>query len=326
MKMIRFNCVFFILIGLLVPIVSCEREKVPNMDDFGETTVKNVQLEGYTETSITISWDFISEAASYTVQLLESLDDDKPVDQYTTTTRNLHTFDGLNEVTGYYVRVRANFHTPENPVLGDWVYIKDGSEPGRIMPKYGFVDENFEEPEPDPTVDPQLYPGFPEGFENHDDDVGPRKNSYTGTGPTGENTDYFATGEWVLERVYTLSTAALIHKIGTWCAMMSPNIEAYVAMNFDLPYGARKFSYITGVATLTNQNDINGMPITIKTEYSIDGGNSWIQIGDDLLIDDMEKQYFVEFNDLEIMDPVRFRITKSASLARPILDDIAVYY
>src|SRR5699024_2310529 len=112
---------------------------------------------------------------------------------------------------------------------------------------------------------------------------------------------------------------------GNFAAMLSPTKEAYVAMDFDLPYGANRLTFITGSATKTNPNDVNNMPITLSVFYSIDEGKSWNKI-DDILIDDVEKQYTPEFNNLGIKAPVRFKFQKDDGIARPIVDDVAVYY
>lgn len=312
------------ILACLLILGSCSREKVPTINDFGDKVPENVQLANYTPNSITLAWQAIEEAASYTVQLLTSPDSVSPLKQYTTVSKQQYTFTGLDEIKGYYVRVRANFNTPRNPVLGDWVYVMDGEKPGRIMPKYGFVDENFEEPEPEPEPEYYLYPNFPEGWEIHDGD---RKKSYTGNGPTGKQSDVFPSGEWLMHQAYTTNSGtALIHKKDDFAVMMANNQNAYLAMDFDLPNGAAKLSFICGAATRTNANELNGMPIVLTVTYSQDQGNTWTRLGEDILIDDIEKQYTPEFDNLDIAGPVRFRITKSDSRARPIIDEVAIYY
>lgn len=324
MKNITIYNGYTIALILLVTMCSCNREKVLSINDFENKVPENVHLNNYTSSSITVGWKQIDDAASYTVQLLNSLDSDSPIDQYTTVSENIYTFTGLNELAGYYIRVRANFSTIKNPVLGDWVYVMDGANEGRIMPKYGFVDKDFEEPEPEPEPEYQLYPNFPEGWEIHDGD---RKKSYTAAGPTGKQSDVFPSGEWLMNYAYTTNSGtALIHKVESFATMMANNQNAYLAMDFDLPNGAAKFSFICGAATRTNANETTGMPIILSVDYSQDGGNTWTKLGDDILIDDIEKQYNPEFDNLDIVGPVRFKISKSDSKARPIIDEVAVYY
>lgn len=279
----------------------------------------NVILWSYSPTSITVSWDHIEGATSYTVQLLGNKDSDKPIDAYTTTTKDFYQFSNLQDTSGYYLRVRAN----TDYKVGDWVYIMNGSLPGRIMPKYGFVADDFKEPEPQPNIDPILYPNFPEGWEVHG---GTRKSSHTGNGPTQRQSDVFPSGEWLMPNMYTNSAAAIIHKVGNWAVMMNTGVATYLEMDFDLPNGARKFSFIYGAATLTNANE-TALPLTIEltVEYSIDSGKSWNRMGESLSVDDLQVQYFKEYV-LDIKGPVRFRIGKNTSRARPIVDEIAIYY
>jgi len=315
-KRMIYCCYYTIIFTLLLAALSCKNESFPTIDDFQNKVPKNVHLSDYSNTSITLAWDRIENAASYTVQLLESGESDSPIDTYTTVTKDFYRFSSLNETDGYCLRVRANFNSAENPVIGDWVYIMDGQEPARIMPKYGVVDKDFEEPE--------LYPNFPEGWEVHEE--GARKSSYTALGPTGRQSDVFASGEWIMNQAYTTNSGtALIHKVGDFATMMAPNQKASLEMDFDLPYGASKFSFICGAATRTNANEINGMPIVLTVEYSQDSGGTWTKLNNDVLIDDIEKQYTLEY-DLDLKEPVRFRISKNNSRARPIIDEVAGYY
>ncbi|MBL1408728.1 fibronectin type III domain-containing protein [Sphingobacterium faecale] len=297
---------------------SCKRQE----SQLGGSTDKkpaNVILWTYSPTSITLAWDHIDGATSYTVQLLGDKDADMPIDSYTTTTKDFYQFNGLQEVRGYYVRVRANvdYNT------GDWVYIMNNALPGRIMPKYGFVADDFKEPDPQPNIDPILYPNFPEGWENH---ASTRKGSHGGNGPTGRQSDVFPSGEWLMSNMYTNSAAAIIHKVGNWALMMNTGVAANLEMDFDLPDGARKFSFIYGAATITNANE-TALPLNLElsVEYSVDAGKNWTRLGDPLPVSDLQVQYFKEY-ELDIKGPVRFRIGKNASRARPMIDEIAIYY
>ncbi len=301
---------------LLLASYSCKQDE----SDVGGVTDKlpeNVHLSEYSSSSITVAWNRVEGGTSYTVQLLGSKDSESPIDAYTTTSKDFYRFSGLEEIRGYYVRVRANV----DYATGDWVYITNGSQPARIMPKYGFVDEDFEEPEPEPSK--ELYPNFPEGWEEHQ---GGRKSSHGGEGPTGRQSDVFPSGEWLMPNMYTNSAAAIVNKNGTWALMMNTNVATYLEMDFDLELGASKFSFYYGTATQTNANDVDvvNVPIHVKVEYSQDGGDTWNPLGDDLIVTTTEIQYFQEY-ELNIEGPVRFRIGKSNSRARLMVDDIAVY-
>lgn len=318
MKSIQMYGWQIIAIILLFASFSCEQKEIK----YGNITgiyPDNVIMWSYTNSTITVAWDPVENATSYTVQLLETLENEKPLQAYTTSSKDFYQFSGLAETKGYFVRVRANvdYNT------GEWVYITHENNPGRIMPKYGFVAYDFEEPEPQIPNDPELYPNFPEGWEVN---IGGRKPSHTGVGPTGRQSDVFTSGEWLMSNMYTNSAAAILHKVGNWAVMMNASVAATLAMDFDLPNGARKFSFIYGAATISNANETT-LPLTLEltVEYSQDSGVTWTQIGDKLLVEDITIQYFKEF-DLDIQGPVRFRISKNASRARPIVDEVSVYF
>ncbi|HHX36999.1 MAG TPA: fibronectin type III domain-containing protein [Clostridiaceae bacterium] len=316
MKNLTTYCCHLVALALLLALFSCKQE-TSDIGGFTDKTPENVHMSEYSSSSITVSWNGVEGATSYTAQLLGAKDSDSPIDAYTTTSKDFHRFSGLEETRGYYVRVRANV----NYDTGNWVYIMNGEEKARIMPKYGFVDEDFEEPEPEPAK--ELYPDFPEGFENP---IGARKGSHTGAGPTGRQSEIYPTGEWLMPNMYTNSSAAIVHKIDTWAVMMNANVATYLEMDFDLPYGASKLSFYYGTATKTNANDITVTtgPIAVKVEYSQDSGVTWTQLGDDLMVTTVEEQYFQEY-ELDIEGPVRFRIGKNDSRARLMVDEIAIY-
>lgn len=100
-----------------------------------------VELLEYSSNSITVAWNFVEGATSYTVQLLNSADSDYPQHTYTTTTEDYYQFTGLSRRGNYYARVRANF--PYSAV-SKWSYIMDGENYARIIPAYGIVDADFE--------------------------------------------------------------------------------------------------------------------------------------------------------------------------------------
>lgn len=101
----------------------------------------NVELLEYTPGSITVAWDFVEGATSYTVQLLNASDSDYPLVTYTTTDEDYYQFTGLSRRENYYARVRANF--PYSAV-SRWSYLMDGEQSARIMTAYGIVDPDFE--------------------------------------------------------------------------------------------------------------------------------------------------------------------------------------
>lgn len=317
MKKLTMNYYHVLALVMLLVSSSCNKQDTSTVGDVTDKVPENVHLSEYSSSSITVAWNYVDGVTSYTVQLLGSNDTDSPIDAYTTTSKDSHVFDGLEDSRSYYVRVRANVDF----ATGNWVYIMNGSEPARIIPKFGVVAEDFVE-----VPGPQLYPNFPEGWEEHEGD---RKRGHTSDGPmTGRLSDIFPSGEWLMDNMYTHSGSNLPHKNGTWAVLMAASVEAYLTMDFDLPNGATKFSFVCGTATHSNANDhaVNTNPITVKVEYSLDGGDTWTQIGDDLLVNDRDVQYFTEYDNLDIQGPVRFRIGQDASAARLLVDDIAVYY
>ncbi len=126
---------------LLWIFYSCERDKFHVSDSFKDRVPENVHLLEHSKSSITIAWDYIKDATSYTVQLVSSKESDFPIASYTTNSEDYYAFNGLEGIGNYYARVRANF---PYSATSDWVYVMDGSEIARIIPKYGIVDEDFE--------------------------------------------------------------------------------------------------------------------------------------------------------------------------------------
>lgn len=159
----------------------------------------------------------------------------------------------------------------------------------------------------------ELYQNFPEGWESH---AGSRKSAYTGT------KDQFPSGEWLMANMYSISSVNVINKTGTWAIMLRNGFAASLEMNFNLPYGASKFSFYYGAAT-TSATDAN-LPIVVKAEYSQDSGNTWKALGDDLIVSVQATKYFKEY-ELNIKGPVRFRVAKDAANSRMFIDHIAVY-
>ncbi|RZK92642.1 MAG: hypothetical protein EOO98_02405 [Pedobacter sp.] len=77
--------------------------------------------------------------------------------------------------------------------------------------------------------------------------------------------------------------------------------SGYLQMNFDLPNGASKVTFVYGVY-------YKDSPSIIKLEYSTDKGQTWKQAGKDIT-DASAKQKTADFK-LDIKEPVRFRINK----------------
>ncbi|MBL1409329.1 fibronectin type III domain-containing protein [Sphingobacterium faecale] len=319
MKNLFLSCSFLLSIIINLTTMSCKEETVIVR---GTTDILpvNVRMLAYTNSSITVGWDHVEGATSYTIQLLDSKDSDKPLDRYIVITEDFYKFSSLEELKGYYVRVRANV----NYDTGDWKYIMNNNLPARIMPKYGFVADDFKEPDVVPST--ELYPNFPEGWEIHTAPGG-RKPSFTAVGPTGANSDIFPSGEWLMEDIYSISTASMVkNRVGDYAVMFrgGGTYTPKLAMNFDLTNGASKFSFIYGAAT-QNATDAGGVPIYVKVEYSQDAGKTWTQLEDILEVASAEIQYYKEY-ELNIKGPVRFRIGKTnTTAARLLVDEIAVY-
>ena len=106
---------------------SCQKDELYGQEEFLSHVPENVALEEFSETSFTISWDYVNGATSYTVQLVDM--DENPTEGtiYTTTDESAHAFSfSQDEIdkgtvnTVWYARVRANF--PRNN-YSNWVYV-----------------------------------------------------------------------------------------------------------------------------------------------------------------------------------------------------------
>lgn len=138
-KLLRDGLLF---ITLCVGLQSCKTDKDMEISSaFQNYTPEKVQLLEYNSKSITIAWDFIKDARSYTVQLLSSPDSDYPLYTYTTDDEDYYEFASLNPRQSYYARVRANY---PNSATSNWIYVQQNSEKARIIPQYGIVDQDFE--------------------------------------------------------------------------------------------------------------------------------------------------------------------------------------
>ncbi len=207
----------------------------------------------------------------------------------------------------------ASFAANPVPGLGDYtgiaLYSATKTPTFWLRSAADYVGQSLE-----PYKPGELYLNFPEGWESHP--VGARKSAYSGT------VDAFPSGEWSMANAYSISSANIVNKNGSWAVMMRNGFETNVEMNFNLPYGASKFSFYYGAATASATDA--ALPITVKVTYSQDSGNSWQQLEGDLIVNNQATKYFKEYS-LSIKGPVRFRITKDASNARLFIDDIAVY-
>ena len=101
-------------------------------------TPKNVKLLEYGPTSLTICWDFIRGATSYTVQLVDG--EMNPVSEAlckTTDAIDYHEFTDLATDRIYYGRVRANFPYSST---SDWVYVTANEQPAMLMASVGILE------------------------------------------------------------------------------------------------------------------------------------------------------------------------------------------
>lgn len=186
---------------------------------------------------------------------------------------------------------------------------------------------------------PEFYTNFPEGFE-----VAPP----------------FLSGSWVLTSA-ARNTGATVHLKRGAAALITqgtaPTTESIIAMDFDLLFGASRFSLYYGQVTTSN-NDSNGSKVYVEysqdegatwtllepssVKYTLDQEQTWTQVTlpvDDpaaLVLEAMtapnspdnpgrQRLYFAEYENLAIEGPVRFRIRKPIGTAsRIMVDDVFV--
>lgn len=202
----------------------------------------------------------------------------------------------------------ANLAAAEVPIEGNFTGIMlytDGQEPYLSLRSSADFDGRF--------MPPENYFGFPEGWENI---IGTRK-----TNANTDGYDEYPSGRWFINRGMSNSSANIVNKMGDWAMMLQSGAPgSAIAMDFDLLFGASKFSFYYAAAT---KGAGDSAPITVYPEYSQDSGETWTLLEPALLVDDQNIQYFKEY-DLDIAGKVRFRIRKAESTSRLIVDDIFI--
>ena len=126
-----------------VSLTACKDDGVEISDAYKSKTPKNEKLLEYGNKSLTICWDFVRGATSYTVQLVDG--DMNPVSEalcMTTADIDYHEFTDLPTDRIYYGRVRANY---PYSATSDWVYVTEHDKPAMLMASVGILD-----------LDPQL--------------------------------------------------------------------------------------------------------------------------------------------------------------------------
>ena len=165
-----------------------------------------------------------------------------------------------------------------------------------------------------------IYAGFPESFESPDTSA---KAHYKKDMAT------LKTGEWILDQAILAGVPDRDRvATGKQSIRMNQNRskDAYLAMNFDLTEGASKVTVAYGAY-------YKDVASTFKLESSTDGGNTWKQVGNDVVCDSKEVK-IAEFAPT-VKGTVRFRINKlglgdskadpSIKNGRLCIDDITVY-
>lgn len=315
------SCQILTLLVLSVSY-SCKRDEPETQQFFKDKAPENVRLSNFLNSSITVAWLRAEDADSYTVQLLGSKNSEKPVHAYTTVSKDFYQFDNVEELRGYYVRVRANFDTGTS----EWAYIMNGAQPARIMPKFGVVAEDFEAPDPSQQPIRDIYPNFPEGW---DDNTLLHLTAYVTV--VADAVDEYPSGKWLIYRAQRNSGSTIARR-STFGMMGQNNQNSTVGMEFDLPNGASKLSFYVSPATASDSNMGD-----LVVEYSVDSGVSWTEIARYKKTDgipwkrDMDDPLNYKEYVLDIRGNVRFRFNYNSAgvgaspSSRWAIDDIAVY-
>jgi len=164
-----------------------------------------------------------------------------------------------------------------------------------------------------------LYDSFPEDFEN-----APAKKNYLA------GKVKLRSGVWLLDNAVVQNEVYDRPTSGRFSIRMQQNlyVPAYAQMNFDLPDGASKV-----VIWYSSWAGITDPPCQWRLEYSENGGRSWEQTGEDVMVLNKQKQRIVF--PMKISGPVRFRIHKlglgsnvldsSVQNGRLSIDDISIF-
>ncbi len=116
----------------------CKDDGIEISDKYKSKIPKNVKLLEYTESSLTVCWDFIKGPTSYTVQLVDA--DKKAIsEELTKTVTDIDYFEFANIDASaiFYARVRANY---PYSATSDWVYVSRNGQPAMIMAGMGIID------------------------------------------------------------------------------------------------------------------------------------------------------------------------------------------
>ncbi len=132
--------IFILAILVLLAFASCQIKEFQISDEHKKDIPTGVFLVEYSATSLTIGWDFVEGATSYTIQLTDL--DKNPISETlcaTATDRDYYEFTGLSSNRAYYARVRSNF---PYSATSEWAYVeKAPGEPALLLAGVGFVPE-----------------------------------------------------------------------------------------------------------------------------------------------------------------------------------------
>ena len=222
--------------------------------------------------------------------------------------------DWANPIT-FHTNTTANFAATVIPDVGDYTGIPILNQEKKPV-FYMRNSSDIVAQQVEPHIPGALYANFAEGWEHP---IITKTSNVDGVA-------VLPTGEWQMNGMYLISSANIkVSKHGTWTVMMQKAKDCLLQMNFNLPYGASKFSFYYGAPVPTSDG-----ATTLRAEYSQDAGTTWTALGPDLQVTDVNRFYFQEYT-LNIKGPVRFRIHKLiegpgvVDMGRLSVDDIAVY-
>lgn len=176
-----------------------------------------------------------------------------------------------------------------------------------------------------------IYAGWPEGFDIVN--PGSKGQSYN----SGTNLMYFKTGVWwCFQSIYgdnsgntTPNRDVMVSPPHAIRMQQDLTVDAFLQMNFDVPNGATKVTFYYG-------SYYNDASCTFSLEASVDGGQSWTQVGNSISDARSFTTYGPSFASIpcDFDGPVRFRIKKfglGKTVAPGVLngrlgiDDFSVY-